>query len=31
MTYTYENSRHGNDDEKVNCVADNKMPEQGKL
>ena len=32
MTYTYDNSGHGNDNEKVNCVAsyvaDNKMPQQ---
>ena len=29
MTYTYDNSGHGNDDGKVNYVADNKMPKQG--
>ena len=23
MTYTYDNSEHGNDDGKVNCVVDN--------
>ena len=28
MTYTYDNSEHGNDDGKVNYVADNKMPQQ---
>ena len=27
MTYTYDNSEHGNDDEIVNYVADNKMPQ----
>ena len=26
MTYTYDNCGHGNDDGKVNYVADNKMP-----
>ena len=25
MTYTYDNSGHGNDDGKVNYVADNKI------
>ena len=28
MTYTYDNSRHENDDGKVNYVAENKMPQQ---
>ena len=28
MTYTYDNSGHGNDNGKVNYVADNKMPQQ---
>ena len=28
MTYTYDNSVHGNVDRKVNYVADNKMPQQ---
>ena len=27
MTYTYDNNGHGNDDGKVNYVADNKMPQ----
>ena len=27
-TYTYDNSRHGNNNGKVNYVADNKMPQQ---
>ena len=28
MTYTYDNSGDGNDNGKVNYVADNKMPQQ---
>ena len=28
MTNTYNNSGHGNDDGKVNYVADNNMPQQ---
>ena len=28
MTYTYDNSGHGNDDGKVNYVAVNKIPQQ---
>ena len=28
MTYTYDNSAHGNDNGKVNYVVDNKMPQQ---
>ena len=31
MIYTYDNSGHGNDDGKVTNVADNKLPQQGKL
>ena len=31
VPYTYDKSGHGNDDGKVNYVADNKMPQQGKL
>ena len=30
MTYTFDNSGHGYDDGKVNYVADNKMPQQGR-
>ena len=29
MTYTYDNSGHGNDNGKVNYVAGNKRPQQG--
>ena len=28
VTYAYSNSGHGNDNGKVNYVADNKMPQQ---